>query len=102
MKALAVWNELQENEELMAQYASYLNVDLMIAEPDLTDEDAQLLWLNIKSVSDPQYKIMKKDSEQVGSMIKEALHQGLDGWTDDQKMVINAFLADIALGVSSS
>ena len=46
--------------------------------------------------------VYDQDPKQVGETIQEALHQGLDGWTDEEKKVIEAFLADIGRAVKLS
>ena len=68
------------------------------------DEDiAHIVWYNIQSRTDGKYSLYSlcfNRAEEVANMIGEALHQGLDGWTPYQQMVIEAFLADIAYAVT--
>ena len=67
---------------------------------DVPEWEASLLWLVVQSRCDVRRNVMSKRPSKVGHMINEALHQGLDGWTVEQGLVIQAFLSDIAYAVS--
>jgi hypothetical protein len=60
--------------------------------------DQDLLWLNLQAQWLEDYTITSADPKAVSEVIGEAIHGGLEGWTEAQKMVIGAFLADIAKG----
>jgi hypothetical protein len=65
----------------------------------LDEEGAKLLWLNIQAKTDPSYdayKIEKEEAPHALEFIQESLHQSLEGWGEDEKVVINAFLAEMA------
>ena len=64
------------------------------------EEDAGLLWLVVQSRVDSRRSVYDMNPTRVGEMIQEALHQGLDGWTIKQGLVIQAFLSDIGYAVS--
>ncbi len=66
----------------------------------LSIDDAGMLELVVQSRIDVRRNVTMKRPSRVGTMINEALHQGLDGWTIEQGLVIQAFLSDIAWAVS--
>lgn len=63
-------------------------------------DDASILDLVVSSRLDVRRNVMMKRPSRVGHLINEALHQGLDGWTIEQGLVIQAFLSDVAWSVS--
>ena len=66
----------------------------------LDKDDAAILGLLIQGKTKPgcyTYKLdAKKDGQKYLEMIQEGLHQGLDGWSQRDILVIEAFLSDIA------
>jgi hypothetical protein len=46
------------------------------------------------------YDILDQDPQTVIDVLREAQHGSYDGWTEEQKVTISAFLADIALAAS--
>ena len=82
------WDDLREhdNEDLMSKYC-------------LPRDAASLLGYIIKEETDHRfnaYGLEDKFAPIVLENIQESLHQSLDGWTDEQKIIIRAYLADLA------
>lgn len=100
-KLTVAWNDIDENgnwddlnehspEDLKNKY-------------DVSENDADILWMVIQSRTDNRRNIYDLDNEVFGqsvlTTIQEALHQGLDGWTEEQGLIIQAFLSDLAWSV---
>jgi len=68
----------------------------------LGKEGSKHLWLLIQSVTNDDYVIGNKDPVKVTECLAEAVHEGLEGWSDPDKAVILAFLADTALAAKLS
>lgn len=102
-----VCEQLDEDEELFNDRREYTVEDLARAY-SVPEEEAVLIFNWIQSRVNPRYSVygngadFTKGSEELGNMIKESLHQGLDGWSAYQKVVIEAYLADIGLAISNS
>lgn len=97
------WLELDESGGSVWDDIREYDVGLLQRRFDLTEPDATVLWLAIQSRTDPRrdiYKTHKVNYHLIGEYVIEALHQGLDGWTVEQGLVIQAFLADIAWGIN--
>ncbi len=65
-----------------------------------TEEQATMFWYYLQEQMNPQfnmYGLNKEWAPYVLENIQESLHQSLDGWTEEQKLVIRAYLADLAL-----
>lgn len=73
---------------------------LKILYPQLDDNERRDLWLLIQAETDAEFQVDKVDPAAFHELCIEALHQGIDGYTEPQKVAIRAFLADIAMGVS--
>lgn len=79
------WDDLMEYDEKGLRDRYFIGSD-----------EATLLWLNIQRYVDARRDVRSFSPSRIGHLINEALHQGLDGWTVEQGMVIQGFLADIA------
>ncbi len=66
----------------------------------LDEDDADILGLIIQGKTKPGCYTYDLKAEEVGQKyletIQEGLHQGLDGWSERDVLVIEAFLSDIA------
>ena len=67
---------------------------------DVSEEDSDILWMVIQSRTDNRRSTYDLDRHEKGikylGNIQEALHQSLDGWTEEQGLIIQAFLSDVA------
>ena len=63
---------------------------------ELSNDEATLLYLMVQGATNLDYSYMHTDATRFDETIQEALHQNLDGWTDSDKAVIIAFLADVS------
>ena len=82
------WDDLLEHdvEDLEQKY-------------QLSRDDAGLLQMIILEQTNDLYNAYGLDdwlAPLVLENIQEGLHQSLDGWTEDQKIVIRAYLADLS------
>jgi len=71
----------------------------------LPDAEARYLHDLIKEQTDPRYcidAIPTQPGDMVLDTIKESIHQGFDGWSEHEQLIIRAYLADIALAVANS
>ncbi len=101
-KLTVAWNDIDENgnwDDLREHEPNDLKNKY-----DVSEDDADILWCVIQSRMDYRRNIQILDNEVFGqsvlTTIREALHQGLDGWTEEQGLVIQAFLSDIAWSVN--
>ena len=49
----------------------------------------------------PALDIENYTGDEVKDLLIEAIHQGLDGWTEHEQEVITAFLSDILNGIDT-
>lgn len=68
----------------------------------LDDHDAALLYNNIQAYCNVDYRWTAQPEGQLIETLHEAAHQGYDGWTPAEKVIIEAFLADIAWATSQT
>ena len=62
-----------------------------------SEDDSEVLWMVVQSRVDPRRALdASSDPITVGTMIGEAQHQSFDGWSTAHRLVIEAFLSDIA------
>jgi hypothetical protein len=101
-KLVDVWNVIDSEgnwDDLMEHQPEDL-----VNKFNVSEEDADILWMVIQSRTDPRRDTYRMDAEVFGqaylTTIHEALHQGLDVWTDAQRLVIQAFLSGIAWSVN--
>lgn len=69
---------------------------------ELDEPEAYILWENVQAHVDATHDVNQVTDEEAPSfleIIREDLHQGLDGWTESDKMVIRAYLAATARAV---
>ncbi len=72
----------------------------------LNDEEVGLLYQYLGMVPEGEptptnmYSIPTEDAGKVLECLQESIHQSFDGWPDNQKVVIQAYLHDIAYAVS--
>jgi hypothetical protein len=85
------------DNDTVSVVAKMTNQELRKEYPNLTDEEQNLFLLNVRHLSiDVDYDIQRADGNLIKETLNEAEHQGLDGWTPEQMVVIRAFVADIA------
>lgn len=101
-KITEAWNEIDEHgnwDDLMEHDPNDLKNKF-----DVSEEDADILWMVIQSRVDPSRDPYRTDAVVFGqsflTTIHEALHQSLDGWTEEQGLIIQAFLSDITYAVN--
>ena len=79
-----------------------MSVETVIEEFGLDRSDAYTLKLGCQCGADSMYGMGTDNPDEANRlawMITEALHQGLDGWTEYEQFVITCFLNDIANAV---
>ena len=67
---------------------------------DLNKYDGEMLYNLIQGNFRPNWD--KYTAKEVYDMIGEAEHEGFDGWSESDRVVIMAFLADIGLALQMS
>ena len=68
----------------------------------LTDQEAADLHYLVQRTFDPDRKSAYEcDPTRLGITIRESLHQGLDGWSSHEQVIIEKYLDDIALAVAA-
>lgn len=82
------WDDLRQHEP-----------ELLSHKFDLNTRDAELLWAVLQADTDYRRDVYGRNPKQVGEMIQESLHQGLDGWSVREQMVIRAYLGDIGYAI---
>lgn len=96
-RVAVIYNLLDENE-MVENYSEYSHEDLHVAFPELDDYNVSLLYIMLQAATNPDYN-QPADDNKFALMVQEAAHQNFDGWSESDKVVINCFLADIALAV---
>ena len=91
----AIYNQALDDAEL-PELGKLTEVELRERFKYLSYDDQSLLWLNVQANWLEDYTITSADPKAVSEVVAEAMHGDLDGWKEDQKVVIRAFLADIA------
>ena len=100
-KVYKIWNDLLDDEPIMNDRREY-EPDQLERMYDLTEYDAALLAVLIKGHFEPGvYSLSDLDPTEVVDMIGESEHEGFDGWSESDKVVIIAFLYDIVSAVKS-
>ncbi|MEE8599424.1 MAG: hypothetical protein V3S69_07990 [Dehalococcoidales bacterium] len=95
-----VWDDIENGpDDKWDDWFAWSTEDFMSIY-DLPEHEAVLLWQVVQSRTDVRRNVTMKRPSRVGTMINEALHQSLDGWTVEQGLIIQAFLSDIAWAVS--
>lgn len=75
------------------------DVDDFMSVFGLTREHAGILDLIVREATDPQYSaygVPESDAEVFLETIQESMHQSFEGWEGYDRLVIRAYLADIA------
>ncbi len=85
------WTLIDSNDETSERLPERMKEADM---PDEVIKDIQVLTQNWDSIPGPPTTPLE-----VGDMIEEALHQGLDSWKDYEKLIIHRFLADIDMAI---
>ncbi len=65
----------------------------------LDREHAHLLWFIIKEQQDSRYNLYAledKKAECLLEVVQESIHMSHDGWSETEKVVIRAYLADLS------
>ena len=99
-KLVGIVTVLTEAHDLMVEL-NQLDVSDLQMYYDLTETEARLLFLVIKGREEKvncAYSLTEAHGNALVEMVTEAIHQGLDGWEPDERIVIEAFLADLAEG----
>lgn len=68
----------------------------------LSDRDVEL-FRSIRSVNEEPLKLYclpDEHADKLNEVITEAIHQGFDGWTLNEQMIIRAFLRDVEVGIN--
>lgn len=97
-----VFSMLEESEDTNWDDLREHDPELLSNKFDLNTRDAELLWAVLQSMMDGRRDVYGRDPKQVGEMIQESLHQGLDGWSVREQMVIRAYLGDIGYAINQS
>ncbi len=99
LKELSELLQELEDQDLMEDRSEYDVEDLMKAY-DLDHHDASTLYLCIRGRTigseHDMYRLDKDHSKALLEAIQESIHQWHDGWEDEEKIIIEAFLSDIA------
>ena len=89
-----ILNEIDESN--MWDDALEHGIEDFIVRHELDEQTATLLFMNVQAKG---YHLYRKDApwtkEEFATMIEESEHHGHDGWSEGEKMVIDAFLYDI-------
>ena len=83
----------------------YTTEQLMVRFGIENREDADLLWLCLQDDLPGRcvYGIEEENAQKFLLMVQESIHQSFEGpWTPEDKVVIRAYLADIAYAMSLS
>ncbi len=69
---------------------------------NLEPEDASNLWwvLHDDDADKSVYRLPEESGQKFLELVQESIHQGIDGFTDQERFVIRRYLADIAYGLS--
>ena len=71
---------------------------------DMSSHEAGIFKLFIQSRTDPRYDYYRLDTKESGRAFlecaQESFHQGHDGWSVHEQVIIDAFCADCALYVN--
>lgn len=100
-----VWKSYEEIGELnlLEDRREYSLEDLQWSEPTFSQEEINYLYRLIQMNFHPSAgKIYRsnwtsEEALKLAENITESIHQGLDGWTDAEKVIINLYLHDLAI-----
>ena len=71
----------------------------------MSSDEANVFWLYIQSRTDHRYDFYNLDRDEHGKAFlegaQESYHQGHDGWSIHEQVIISAFCADLALYATS-
>lgn len=95
-----LWDTLEHDENTNWDDLREHDPELLSHKFDLNTRDAELLWAVLQAESDQRRDVYGRDPKQVGEMIQESLHQGLDGWSIREQLVIKAYLGDIGYAIN--
>ncbi len=95
-----VWRSMID-QDLIDDRREY-DIDMLQKMYVLNKDDAKVLYLAIQGITDPRRSYHQGGAHVFLEMVQEAIHQGLDGWSDHDQMVIVAFLSDIGWGINHS
>ena len=93
--------DCMDNMDNWADLMGYEPTDI-IARYGVSEEDAAILWLVVQSRTDYRRdfgSIKDNDEGLIPEVIREAIHQSFDGWTTRERLVIQAFLSDVAWAI---
>lgn len=69
---------------------------------DFTFDEQTMIYLNVQALlCTTEYDFRKVGATALQEVFVEAEHSDLDGWTDEQKIVIRAFLADASYAANN-
>ncbi len=69
----------------------------------MTNYDAGLMWALVAETTDPKYNtygVKDEDAELYLEQLQESMHQSFEGFSVEDRIVIRAYLADIAYATS--
>lgn len=93
------WALIDESDWKWDDYREYTWEDYQ-SRYGTNENDSRILDLVVQSRVDNRRTLDNvADGQRIADMIAEAQHQSFDGWTTAQRLVIEAFLSDIAWGV---
>ena len=71
----------------------------------LSDEDVGIFQYIVMNRTEPRWNTYSLDAKVVGTewleMVQEAIHQGFDGWSEREQLVIEAFLTNISYALTT-
>ncbi len=97
-RVVEILAEINE-EDLMDDRREYDVEDLMTGY-EIDEATAVMLRLNIEARTDETHNVLMIQEAEAVPMLKiiqENVQAGLDGWTEEEKAVIIAFLSDVAV-----
>ncbi len=91
-----IYNEIIEND-LIEDRMEYGIEDLM-SSYQIDNESAKSLF---DMIHRKYLSLSDCPSEMIKEMILESLHQGLDGWNEEESKIIDDYISDILLAINS-
>ncbi len=98
-KAYEAWRRIMD-EDVLEDRREY-EIDQLETMYGLDNEDAGQLHILIQDSFEPR-GWATEPAQDLKDMLGEAEHEGFDGWSDSDRFVIMAFLADISKALRSS
>lgn len=95
-----IWKDIVDHDLLDDRFE--YDPDELAMSYALDKDDSMVLWLAIQGTQDPDRSIDQQRPEAIIEALVEADHQDLDGWTDDHKVVIRAFMSDIGIAAHNT